>query len=64
MTNVILILPCFLLFCTVERSDILELFRTVFYVLTSAMQDEPANKTFFMDEVLGKFHVSLRSERL
>ncbi len=38
-------------FNLVERSEILELFRVVFYVLTSAMQDEPANKTFFMDEV-------------
>ena len=39
-------------FCLVARSDVLDLFRTVFYVLTSAMQDEPANKTFFMDEVM------------
>ena len=35
----------------VLRSDVLELFRVVFCVLTSAMQDEPANKTYFMDEV-------------
>ncbi|XP_048589940.1 WD repeat and FYVE domain-containing protein 3-like [Nematostella vectensis] len=35
----------------VERDDVLMLLRTVFHVLTAAMQDEPANKNYFMDEV-------------
>ena len=34
-----------------NREDILTLLRTIFRVLTEAMQDEPANKNFFMDEV-------------
>ncbi|XP_046865023.1 WD repeat and FYVE domain-containing protein 3-like isoform X2 [Xenia sp. Carnegie-2017] len=35
----------------VKKSDILEMLRFVLYVFTSAMQDEPANKTFFIDKV-------------
>ena len=35
-----------------KKSDILEMLRFVLYVFTSAMQDEPANKTFFIDKVL------------
>ena len=35
-----------------KKSDILEMLRLVLYVFTSAMQDEPANKTFFIDKVL------------
>ena len=38
----------------VIRDEILVLLRTVFHVLTAAIQDDPANKNF-MDEVLSDF---------
>lgn len=38
----------------VNREEILVLLRTVFHVLTAAIQDDPANKNF-MDEVLSDF---------
>lgn len=38
----------------VNREEILVLLRTVFHVLTAAIQDDPANKNF-MDEVLPDF---------